>query len=277
MALRLITSGIGLIVFFAAFFANEVLFSLAVALVSLGMVYEAVAALGCKKTVTAASVAFGALFFSGAFYNLYGSGFFHIASEKIIFMTAWLGLGLVMYLILSIALFDKEDFKKIYSAFFLTVYITVFMTAVILLRKNVGRYAVIPVFLFSWITDTGAYFVGSFFGKHRLAPRLSPKKTLEGAAGGVAATVIGTVIYLAVIKYCFGITTNSAIFVAAAAVGAVLSEVGDLAASAIKRQCGIKDFGWIFPGHGGFLDRFDSVVFVAPYVLAVFTLLQIGH
>lgn len=96
--------------------------------------------------------------------------------------------------------------------------------------------------------------------------------------GGIVAAVLGTGVYIAALKYCLDITISNSIWlVAASAVGAVLSELGDLAASAIKRQCEIKDFGWIFPGHGGFLDRFDSVVFVAPYVLAVFVLLQIGH
>ncbi len=256
MAKRLITSGIGLIVFFAVFFANEFVFSLAIALVTMGLVYEAVSALKPGKTITIVSMIFAILgFFAGSIINPI--------------------LLIFVFLILTVIFYGKVDFQKIFSAGFLTLYITTFMFFITELR-TIGRYAVIPVFIFSWITDTGAYFTGSFIGKHKLAPNLSPKKTVEGAIGGIIATVLGTYIYTLVLKYAFSITLSSTWFlVAASAIGAVLSEVGDLAASAIKRMCGIKDFGKIFPGHGGFMDRFDSVIFVAPYTYLVFAFMDV--
>ncbi len=275
MALRLITSGIGLIVFFAAFFADELLFSLAVAIVSLGMVYEAVHALKPGKLVTGVSMAVSALSFLTELYVLHMQKNAAYSAGNGAIVAVCLIISIFVYLVLSVVLFEKTDFKKIYSSMFMTFYITWFMTFIILLRLDFGRYAVIPAFLFSWITDSGAYFAGSFLGRHKLAPKLSPKKTVEGAVGGIAATVAGTVIYIAVLKYCFDLAVESnVIFVVSAAVGAALSEIGDLAASVVKRQCDIKDFGWIFPGHGGFLDRFDSVVFIAPYVYMVFVLMQ---
>ena len=137
----------------------------------------------------------------------------------------------------------------------------------IILLREIGRYAVILVFIFSWITDTGAYFAGSLMGKHKLAPVLSPKKTIEGAVGGVILTVIASIVYMIILKNTMDITIHfKALFLVAAVIGALLSELGDLAASALKRQCNVKDFGKLFPGHGGMLDRFDSVVFIAPFV-----------
>lgn len=109
-------------------------------------------------------------------------------------------------------------------------------------------------------------------GKHKLAPKLSPKKSVEGAVGGVAGAALLTVIYCLVFKEAMGIDTSHIIILAAiSAVGALVSMVGDLTASAIKRNYGIKDYGTLIPGHGGILDRFDSVIFTAPmiYFLAV--------
>ena len=283
MAKRIITSAIGLIVFFATFFANEHIFSAAVMIVTIGLVYEAVSAIKPGKTVTAVSMIFSLLvFLGGIFLETMGRdialftrdyGFSGIA--LITFFLLCILLMIFIYLVLAVAKFGKVEFQKIFSAAFLTAYITAFMFFIVLLRAFIGRYAVIPVFIFSWITDTGAYFVGSFMGKHKLCKNLSPKKTVEGAIGGIITTVLGAYIYTLILKYAFSITIPSVwFFVAAAAFGAVLSELGDLAASAVKRQSGIKDFGKIFPGHGGFMDRFDSVVFVAPYTYLIFIIMN---
>ena len=113
------------------------------------------------------------------------------------------------------------------------------------------------------------------FGKHKLAPVLSPKKSIEGAIGGVAGAALVGLIYAMVLKNA-GISQSNLLWVfpVISAVGAVISQVGDLAASAVKRNFGIKDYGKLIPGHGGIMDRFDSVVFTAPmiYYLAVLLL-----
>lgn len=124
----------------------------------------------------------------------------------------------------------------------------------------------------AWLTDTGAYFVGNLMGKHKLAPKISPKKTIEGAVGGVAFNLIA--FFGIVWLYSFGakqmfditITTNYVALAVLALISSVVAIFGDLAASVVKRQHGIKDFGSIMPGHGGVMDRFDSVLFVAPTV-----------
>ncbi len=279
MLTRILTSAIGLVVFFAAFFADKMIFTAAIAIVSAVMVYEAVKAINAGRATTWVSVLLCLLSYASLLFAQY-NGITNFPWSGWTFGTAnialWAVIGIFVYMILSIAKFGKVDFSKIYSAAFMTLYISLFMAFAVLLRNNCGRYAVIVVFIFSWITDTGAYFTGSLMGKHKLAPELSPKKTVEGAIGGIVLTVIASAVYMMIMKHFWNMDIHW-LFLPAAAIGAVLSEVGDLAASAMKRACGVKDFGWIFPGHGGMFDRFDSVVFIAPYVFFVFVLLQIGH
>ncbi len=127
-----------------------------------------------------------------------------------------------------------------------------------------GQFLVLLPLVAAWGSDTCALFAGMAFGKHKLAPVVSPKKTVEGAIGGV----VGATLLMLLVVYLFNRFANLEIDYAAAAlmgaVGAVIGQVGDLSFSIIKRQTGIKDYSHIFPGHGGVLDRFDSVIFVAP-------------
>ena len=137
-------------------------------------------------------------------------------------------------------------------------------------------FFILLILCFAWGGDTCAYFAGRAFGKHKLCPKVSPKKTVEGAVGGVLGTmlfgVIITVIYSVVADRTEAFTRSNIgvsmylIIALLGVVAAVLGIYGDLFASVVKRQCGIKDYGTIFPGHGGILDRFDSVMFIAPFV-----------
>ena len=136
-------------------------------------------------------------------------------------------------------------------------------------------YFILLVLCFAWGGDTAAYFAGRSFGRRKLAPLVSPHKTVEGAAGGIAgsmaAGVLVTFVY-SVLDARFPLLTititprHYLVVLAFGAVASVLGILGDLFASAVKRQAGIKDYGTIFPGHGGILDRFDSVMFIAPFV-----------
>ena len=142
-------------------------------------------------------------------------------------------------------------------------------------------FFILLILCFAWGGDTCAYFAGRAFGKHKLCPRVSPKKTVEGAVGGVLGTmlfgVIITVIYSVVADRTEAFTRSNIgvsmylIIALLGVVAAVLGIYGDLFASVVKRQCGIKDYGTIFPGHGGILDRFDSVMFIAPFVSMAIT------
>ncbi|MBE6759030.1 MAG: CDP-archaeol synthase [Ruminococcaceae bacterium] len=138
--------------------------------------------------------------------------------------------------------------------------------------KYVGQSLIILCFLISWMTDTGAFFSGKLFGKHKLAPNISPKKTWEGAIGGFIFCVLAVSGVAYLLTGPLNILTfevNWVYLLIITAVGSVISMIGDLSFSVIKRAFNIKDFGNIMPGHGGVLDRFDSALFVCP-VLCLF-------
>lgn len=141
-------------------------------------------------------------------------------------------------------------------------------------NENHGLFLMLFAMFCAWMTDSAAYFVGSFFGKHKLCPKISPKKTVEGAIGGVLGCVIASVILYAVfVNFVF--KAESGHYIAVALMSAILSFVGmcgDLTASVIKRNFGIKDFGKLIPGHGGMLDRFDSIIFVLVALYAIFNI-----
>ncbi len=140
-----------------------------------------------------------------------------------------------------------------------------------------GRFYIYLALVIAWLADVGAYFVGTFLGKHKLCPNISPKKTVEGLVGGlIAAVVFSLVAALVYQKLCLdplGLQVNYWLVAVIALCLSPLSVMGDLLCSVIKRQTGLKDFGKLFPGHGGVLDRFDSLIFVAPilYILCVYT------
>ncbi len=162
---------------------------------------------------------------------------------------------------------SRTRFQDVATSFFVTMYITLFLAHIILLRRaQNGAVLVWLVFLVSWMTDTGAYTVGRLCGKHKLLPSVSPKKTVEGALGGIAICVAVLLLYGLLCQEAFGYTVRYLPLIGLGVLGSVFAQFGDLVASCIKREHEIKDFGTILPGHGGVLDRFDSVLLVAPFV-----------
>lgn len=132
-----------------------------------------------------------------------------------------------------------------------------------------GRCLLFVPFLMAFLSDTGAYFVGVFFGKHKLCPVISPKKTVEGFIGGIATAVIGMLAYGLIMERFFLFEVNYLVALVYGLLGSVAGVMGDLSMSVIKRQTGIKDYGNLIPGHGGILDRFDSVMITAPLTEAL--------
>ena len=136
----------------------------------------------------------------------------------------------------------------------------------LILAMEYGRFYILYVFCGAFVSDTFAFLVGSKFGKTKLAPDISPNKTVEGSIGGICGVILSFVIITLIGKFKLSIAGNVFYWILVGIAASVAGQFGDLTASAIKRYCKIKDFGNIMPGHGGILDRFDSLMFVAPIV-----------
>ena len=169
--------------------------------------------------------------------------------------------ALVLLMFVYVFTFPKYHAEQIMAAMFGIIYVGVMLSFIYQTRcLDGGAYHVWLIFISSWGCDTCAYWVGIMLGKHKMTPELSPKKTKEGAVGGIlGAALLGAI---------YGAVTGGTVWAYAliCAVGGMISMIGDLSASAIKRNQGIKDYGDLIPGHGGILDRFDSVIFTAPNI-----------
>lgn len=174
---------------------------------------------------------------------------------------------LLLLLIFWVISYKTVSFQDILVTCFGFMYITLLFFTVMLIDRMNLTHAVWLVFIISWACDSLAYLTGLAIGKHKLSPEISPKKTVEGAVGGMIGSMLGCFIfaYFAMPDYIISITILGL-------VGSVFSQTGDLTASLIKRKIGIKDFGRLFPGHGGVLDRFDSILFTGPVVYLFLTL-----
>jgi phosphatidate cytidylyltransferase len=171
--------------------------------------------------------------------------------------------------------YPKYNAHQMMASFFSLVYVSIMMSFIYQLRvlQNGAEYVVL-IFLAAWGTDTFAYCSGMLFGKHKMTPLLSPKKTIEGAIGGLVGSAVLGVLYGIFISHHLRLDYDPiTIFPIICVIGGVVSMIGDLAASAIKRNFDIKDYGTLIPGHGGILDRFDSIIIVAPIVYLVVALL----
>lgn len=191
-----------------------------------------------------------------------------MVSGELLWAGALLGLFLFFSLLFCelLAGHAKLQFTAMCAALFSGIVYPFLMGALVRLRGlDGGVFYVMVAFILSMVPDTGAYFVGRACGRHKLAPVVSPKKTVEGAVGGVVSAVAFMCLYALLLNKCFGFGQVNYLFAAIyGLLGAVASIIGDLTLSVVKRQVGIKDYGNLFPGHGGILDRFDSTMMVAP-------------
>lgn len=170
----------------------------------------------------------------------------------------------------------KVHFETISMCFVAGVMIPYLLTALIrILTMNIGRYVILIPFIVAFSNDAGAYFVGLRFGRHKLAPVVSPNKTIEGVFGGLAGAVTGMLLYALILDFPLKFDVNYGIALLYGILGAGAGTFGDLCFSIIKRQTGIKDYGNLIPGHGGVLDRFDSLTMVAPLMEALLLLLPL--
>ncbi len=192
-------------------------------------------------------------------------------------LSGYLLLFFILYLIVLLAVyvftFPKFHGDEIMAVFFGMFYVVLMLSYIYQVRDmEDGKYVVWLIFLCSWGCDTCAYLVGVMFGKHKMAPVLSPKKSVEGGIGGVAGAALLGFIYAYIFQEHIALEHPLILFPAVCAVGGLISQIGDLAASGIKRNHEIKDYGTLIPGHGGILDRFDSVIITAPIIYYFITI-----
>lgn len=199
-------------------------------------------------------------------------------------------LGVMVYIIVlfgeMLLAHTQLKFEKIAICFMAGVVIPWLLTALVRIRAmyagidpgetSYGKFLIIFAFIHAFTADSAAYFVGRAFGKHKLAPVISPNKTIEGALGGVAATVVLVELYALILDLAFGFHVNYLYGILYGILGSTVSILGDLSFSVIKRQMGIKDYGNLIPGHGGILDRFDSMMMVAPVTEILLRMLVIA-
>ena len=269
MKIRVISAVAGLVILAIVFSLFEtVVLNIAVAVIIVMALYELIHAAGQERLPTSyVAMAFG--FVIPFFSTRPLSGI--LASICFLF-------SLLLFCLL-LKYHDILKAEQMGFIFFFTMLIA-FGTACFLYMRDIfgttiGFYGVVVSLCGAWMSDTGAYFFGITMGKHKLAPAISPKKTVEGLLGGIVVALVSQLtIALAYTYFCryYGIKVeiNFLRLTCVSPLISLLSVIGDLSASVMKRQFGIKDFGKIMPGHGGVLDRFDSVLLVAPFVYNLF-------
>lgn len=270
---------------FALVFRNTPIFMIAAAVVCFLVVYELNRAVKLQNMpIMVLSLIAGTLF---PFYIEYGDKLqslgLNLKSEYLI------GLYIIALLICMLFEYEKTKFEQVASVIFTSLALPYAISRLLFFRdiheyfpdrgytETHGLFFILFVFCSAWLTDVFAYFTGSFLGKHKLCPKISPKKTVEGAIGGVVGCILcNTAMYAIFENLIFENPVNN--YLAIILMSAVLSAVsmcGDLAASVVKRNCGIKDFGNLVPGHGGVMDRFDSETFVLVVFYAIFNIFEV--
>ena len=171
----------------------------------------------------------------------------------------------------------KVRFEKVCVCILAGLMIPYLLSSIVrIITLDHGRFMIFIPFIAAFMSDAGAYFIGIKFGKHKLAPVISPKKSIEGAVGGVVTAAIGMVIYCLILQLGFKFEVNYIYAVIYGILGAACGVFGDLCLSLVKRQTGIKDYGNLIPGHGGVLDRFDSVLIVRPVIEFLLNLIPLA-
>lgn len=264
MKQRIITSVVACAILLPVLiFADTLVLPIGISLCAVIAVYEMLGCIGLKKSVLISAP----LYLCAAAFPF----LVRYLEDRALFtdlLIAAVSVGMLYLFGVLIFSHGKYTVQQIGTCFFSILYILVGFTSIVYLHDFVkgGAYLYLTIFIGAWITDIFAYFCGMLFGKggkHKLIPDVSPKKTVEGSIGGIAFCVISMVVFGIILDAVTKYEANLLIFALAGVAVSIVAQIGDLSMSVIKRTYGIKDYGKLFPGHGGILDRFDSILAVS--------------
>ncbi len=265
MKTRIISAIVAIILAAVILFLHDtILIYIAIAAFSSIMLFEVFSALNCLEFKSTTSICFIFSFVTPIF----------LYKDLKEYRYSFLIICIIAIFITFLMQYKRLSFEKLCVMLSTSILITLAMNSLLELMlsdTDHGLFLLILSLCGAWLADTGAYFAGTFFGKHKLCPNISPKKTVEGLIGG---TITNALLFIGIgMLYSYMCQKDSNpieinyIFIAVlGAICSLLGLLGDLSASLLKRQCNIKDYGNIMPGHGGVLDRFDSVLFVVPFM-----------
>ena len=270
MKVRILTAiGMAVVGIPILIFSEYIIFAITVALLAVTALFEMFRVLGIEKNyfLSAPAYVFAMALPILAYYyaEKYTYGF-------LLLSVAALFLYLIYTFFVAVFKRGKMKFSELSMAFSASAYIIFSFTAISFMRymdTKAGIWNFIIILVSAWGSDVFAYFTGRFFGRHKLIPEVSPKKTVEGSIGGVVCATGLAILYGFIVSRATELVPNYVILGICGFVLSAVSQVGDLIASLIKREHGIKDYGTIFPGHGGVMDRFDSVLSITTILMAI--------
>ena len=269
MKVRILTAlGMAVVGIPILIFSEYLIFPIAIALLAVAALFEMFRAIGIERNYFLSAPAYVLSMTLPILAYYY--------AEKYTYGFLLLSVAaLFIYMIYTffVAVFKRGaiKFSEISEAFCASTYIVFSFTAISFMRymNSIGLWNLVILLVAAWGSDVFAYFTGRFFGKHKLIPEVSPKKTVEGSIGGIVCATGLAILYGFIVSRATDLTPNYLVLGISVFVLSAVSQVGDLIASLIKREHGIKDYGNVFPGHGGVMDRFDSVLSITTILMAV--------
>ncbi len=270
MKVRLLTAlGIAIFGIPLLIFSDYIIYTVALGVLSGIAAWEMLRVFGMQKryAVSVPSILLSALM------PLFAFDYFIPAGKQTTYILI-MALAVFAYLLYLafVSVFSRGTlgYKNVAAVFMSVAYVSVSFTSLALVRYMAnGVYLFEMVFIGAWVSDSFAYFTGRLLGKHKLAPELSPKKTVEGSVGGIVFTVLAFILYGLIIESFFKLEANYLILAVTGLILSAVGQVGDLWASLIKREFGVKDYSRILPGHGGIMDRFDSILVVSTALMII--------
>lgn len=267
MGKRILTAAIGIpILGVAIYFSDTIVYPIIMGVLALLGVFEMLGCIGMRRNVVVSASMYLLTVCTFVFSQLIGTP---LIKSPSIFLSVYISfMFVVLFILLVLAVFSKGKIPvdKVCVAFVTCSYVVAGFISMVLIKgvsDNYGMFLIIMCFMIPWVSDTFAYFGGMLFGKHKLIPSVSPKKTVEGSICGIVFATIASFFYGFLAKELFPLW----VFAILGFLVAIGAQIGDLIFSLIKRRYDVKDFGFIFPGHGGLLDRFDSVIATTPLLL----------